>query len=115
MKVSYFFVAVLLLFSCASSQNTPSPDAKRKIEELRTLIHLSPDQARKLTLIEAGYLNKSRQLSQRGNNKESDLTKLKQKRTSSYKKILSHEQFLKFQAIDNDLIKQAPVRFNKTK
>jgi predicted RND superfamily exporter protein len=115
MKVSYFFIAALVFFSCTSSQNTSSPDAKRKIEELRTLIHLSPDQAQKLASIEAGYLNKSSQLSQQRNNKESQLTRLKQKRTSSYKKILSHEQFIKFQAIDNDLIKQAPVRFNENK
>ncbi|MGE9312357.1 hypothetical protein ACLOAU_11950 [Niabella sp. CJ426] len=115
MKVSYFFIAATLLcLSCTSSRNNTSPDAKRKIEELRALIHLSPDQAQKLTSIEASYIDKSKQLRQQGNDKESDLTRLKQKRTSFYKKILSREQFIKFQAIDNELIKQAPVRFNKS-
>lgn len=112
MKRAYFFIiTVFSLFSCASSQNSVTYEAKRKIDELRYLIKLSPEQTKKLTIVETNYLKRSNDLTESEKIQKSSLTKLNEKRTSSYKKILSREQFIKFQAIDKKLIKQVPVRF----
>lgn len=115
MKVlSLFIASALLLFSCASSQTATSAEVKRKIDDLRTLLQLSPEQAQKLSAIESSYAGKSAKLDSGQKNYEEDLTRLNNKRTDAYKKVLSREQFIKFVTIDKNLMQQQPpVRFTR--
>lgn len=44
------------MFSCATAQDNVSMEARRKVEQLRSMISLSPQQVKDLTRVESRFL-----------------------------------------------------------
>lgn len=111
MKAIYFLlIAGILFISCASSQNNTVPEAKSKINEWRSLLKLSTEQVTKLETVESDYLAKTQKLNTADKKYNEQLSRLKQKRDISLQKILSREQYIKFQALEDNRIKRVPIR-----
>ncbi|WP_460685656.1 hypothetical protein [Niabella aquatica] len=110
MKMIYLLMITGFLFvSCASSQNNTSR-ANTPINEWRSLLKLSAEQVKKLETVERDYQARAQKLKAADKNYDEQLFKLKQKRTVCLQRILSREQYIKFQALENHLIKKVPVR-----
>ncbi|MGC4232050.1 MAG: hypothetical protein QM594_03480 [Niabella sp.] len=109
MKSIYFLlIAGVLFVSCASSQT--NTEAKTKINEWRSLLKLSPEQVTKLETVESDYLAKMQKLKTADKKYNDQLSRLKQKRDISLQRILSREQYIKFQALEDNRIKRVPIR-----
>ena len=111
MKAIYFLlIAGVLFVSCASSQTYTVPEARTKINEWRSLLKLSPDQVTKLETAESDYLAKMQKLKTADKKYNEQLCKLKQKRDISLQRILSREQYIKFQILEDNRIKRALIQ-----
>ena len=111
MKIVYtFIIPAFLFFSCAASQNIYTSEAKQHIEQFRHLIRASPEQTRQLIKAEAEFLNRSNRLLPHADDYRAKLDSLRQKRKQSFQKILSRDQYIKLDMIENNRLKSAPVR-----
>ncbi|WP_346236901.1 hypothetical protein ABDK00_013335 [Niabella insulamsoli] len=111
MKTRISIFAFLLIFlSCASARTQTTAAAQKKVDELRPLLHLSPEQAKQLVAIESVYLADVEKLQQSGKNNEEQVAALRSRKLKSAQKILSRAQYIKFQSIEHQLIKKVPVR-----
>ena len=103
-------LCVILYTSCATSQNaTIIAEAEKKVSNIKPMIGLSDTQAEKMIAIETEYLKETKKLtySSAYNNK---LKELKEKRSNQIKEVLSRDQYIKFDMIDNNRIKKVPIR-----
>lgn len=102
--VIYFGLSSTLAFSQKANNN----DIKAKVEHLKSLLDLTDDQAKKLEQAETDYQNQLKKLSK--NTNEKTLTQLKEKRSKKIQAILTREQFIKLDAVENGRIKQVPIQ-----
>lgn len=111
MKTYYFLVpAIFLFFACASSQNTVIlNEAQKKVSKLKPLIELTDEQAAKMVDIEAEFLKASKALKY-STSYNTQLKTISEKRVGKVKEVLSHQQFLKFDLIDNNRLIVPPIR-----
>lgn len=112
MKAVYFFIIATLLFiSCTSSQNLVSREAAQKVNAIKNSIPLTNKQAKKLTAIETEFLSKKRELESHDLSSLS-IKELQEKRINKIKALLSRDQYIKFDMIENKRLKPSPVRAN---
>ncbi|TXI35343.1 MAG: hypothetical protein E6Q58_00365 [Niabella sp.] len=106
------FIPILLFFSCASQNAIALKESQKKVNELKTLLALSDQQVEKLTSIETNYLKDFQKL-EYSLQYNSKLKALKDKRIASIKELLARDQFIKFDLLENNRIKQVPIQVNQ--
>ncbi|MGJ7030343.1 hypothetical protein [Niabella hirudinis] len=99
-------VLAVLHFSCAHGQKAVLPEARQKVAVLKPLLGLSYEQVKKMEDAESSYLK----LCKTAAGDEAKRQRANALRSSSLQRILSREQFVKFQAIENKRIKPVPLR-----
>ncbi len=110
MKVSYFLIALSLLWSCASSQkNQYWKEAQKKVLKLKPLIELTDDQASKMTEIESTFLKNSKSL-EYSPSYHAQLAKISKIRNNKIRGLLQRDQYIKLDIIENNRIKPTPIR-----
>lgn len=123
-KNTLMLLALGVLFTlgvACSSTKVPNKDeltktVNKKIDSMQNLIGFSNQQATKLKKIELEYLKqvknikKNTKIDAESINKK--ILKLKDEHMDKIKNILSREQYLKYDAIENDRIKNGELRAN---
>lgn len=123
-KKTLMLLALGILFIlgvACSSTKVPNKDeltktVNKKIDSMQNLIGFSNQQATKLKKIELEYLKqvknikKNTKIDAESINKK--ILKLKDEHMDKIKNILSREQYLKYDAIENDRIKNGELRAN---
>lgn len=111
-KLFFMALCVILYTSCASSQNSAiTQEAQKKVDNMKTIINLTEEQAKKMVGIETSFLKDSKKLSY-SSTYTSKLKALQEKRISEIKQVLTREQYVKFDLIENNRIKKVPIRAN---
>jgi len=110
--IHFLLIAVCLSVSCASSQNNIAPEAKTKVNDWRGPLKLSAEQAKQTEIIESDFLIKAEKLKPADKDYGQQLSALQQKRKRDLKKVLSRDQFIKWQTLEKDTFKNVPVRFD---
>ncbi len=114
MKAIYSSLLIsFLCISCVAQNHSTRKEAREKINGLKKPLELTNSQAKKLINIETSYLKDSNRIAKYSNGQNYQLQNLKNKRVAEIKRLLSHEQFLKFDLIDNDRIKKTPIRIDQ--
>jgi hypothetical protein len=110
-KLFFIFICLVWFTSCAPSQNTAiATEAQQKVDAIKSILELTDAQAKKMTMIETDFLNASKKITDSSFD-DSKINALRKKRITKIKKILSQDQFIKFDIIENNRIKNLPVRF----
>ena len=111
-KILFFSLCIFLYASCATSQNAKvKAEAQKKVDNLKSLIELTETQSQKMVEAEAAFLRDSGKLTY-SPKYNTALAELQKKRIGQMKEILTREQFVKFDLIDNNRIKKVPIRAN---
>lgn len=115
-KISWFIPVVLLvLLACKSNSAVLSKDelktmAREKVIEMQELIGFNDYQAKKLIDLEYKFLY---DVQKTANcflcNKEKEIEKLKKQREADLQKYLPRDEYIKYNAIENDRIKKQPL------
>ncbi len=109
-------IALLVLMACKSNSVTVTNEdlimkANEKVTEMQKLIGFNDYQADKLINLEYTHLVK---MQKADNcyfcNKNLKMEKLKKQREIDLQKYLSRDEYIKYHAIENDLIKKTPAR-----
>lgn len=111
-KMNFLYSLILSIGffnSCSSQNDSIAQKVQKTVNEYQKLLNLSQEQSEQFKTIEKAYLIEVSRL------KKSDLAKEKLKiskdnRMKKLKKILSKEQLLKLDVIENNRIKQVPIR-----
>ncbi len=113
LKTGIFVVFATLLVACASgiykknALKEMSQQVEEKITQMQDLIKFSDEQAFKLKKVELDYLKGIEEIKICENcNKEELLQRLQNKREIQLQNILERHQYIKYNAIENDRIKQ---------
>lgn len=119
-KISWIIpVALLILFACKSNAGVLSKDelkekAREKVLEMQEIIGFNDYQAAKLIDLEYRFLYDVQKV---GRcilcNKEKETERLKKQREVDLQKYLPRDEYIKYNAIENDRIKNIPVRVEK--
>lgn len=107
-KAMLFLISVIFIMSCVTSQPIISDAARKKVDNIKSLISLTEDQTNKLLVVESAYLDKMKNL-EATSNKTSEQNKAYEIRIKRIKKILTKEQYRKFDAIESNRIKKVPI------
>lgn len=103
---------IILYASCASSQSSViTKEAEEKVEKMKPLINLTNEQAEKMLVIEKDFIKSSKAL-KHSSIYNSQSAALKEKRIEKIKEILNRDQFIKLDIIENNRIKNVPIRVN---
>lgn len=114
MKAIYSSLLIsLLCISCVAQNHSTRKEAREKINGLKKPLELTNSQTETLINIETSYLKDSNSIAKYSKEQNHQLQDLKNKRVAEIKRILSHDQFLKFDLIDNNRIKKTPVRIDQ--
>ncbi|HOZ85380.1 MAG TPA: hypothetical protein PK191_07810 [Niabella sp.] len=111
-NITLLLLSIIIHISCTSQNKTIHQEAQAKVNELRPLLSLSESQTIKFIRIETNYLKEIKKLPNSVELFEYNIhtKKIKEKRNSSLKTILSHEQLLRLDVIENNRINQIPIR-----
>lgn len=110
-KLLFISISIILYTSCASSQNAViTKEAQQKVDKMKPILAMTDTQVEKMVAIEADYIKASKNLTY-NSTYNSKLNTLKENRITRIKEILSRDQYIKFDIIENDRIKRVPVRF----
>lgn len=110
-KLLLISLCIIFYTSCASSQSAViNREAQQKVDKVKTLISLTDDQEKKMVGIEQEFIAGTKKLNY-SPAYNSRLGVLKDKRDAQLKNILTRDQYIKLGIVENDKIKNVPVRF----
>lgn len=119
-KISWIIpVALLVLLACKSNSVVLSKDemkakAREKVLEMQELIGFNDYQAGKLMDLEYKFLYDVQKAERCFLcNKEKEVEKLKKQRELDLQKYLPRDEYIKYNAIENERIKKIPVRVSE--
>ena len=109
------FPAMLLIVACNSgksavSQRDLKTEAQAKVQTMKQLIHFDDVQATQLMDLEFRHAQAIQNAKKAGFcNSKKRIAKLQSKKSQEIQKILTREQFIKYDAIDNKRIKKGDL------
>lgn len=118
MKKTAFVIAALIAFSVTAWAQQQSgiingilkKNAEDKVAKMKELIGFDDDKAKQLSELEFQFLLDVQKVENCCLcNKKKRIEKLKQKRDTELQKVLTREQYIKYDAIENDRIKKHPL------
>lgn len=111
---SSLFLMSILVFSAEKStiiQDVLNEYVTQKVNSMQDFIHFSDSQADQLKVLELNFLLKVQKAENcKWCNSEKKMKKLKIQRINDMQKILTREQYLKYDALERDKIKKYPLR-----
>ena len=111
-KLLFISLCIIFYTSCASSQSALiNREAQQKVDKVKTLINLTDEQVKKMVGIEKEYIARKKKLTYSATY-NSRLKALQDQRISAMKQILTRDQFIKLDLIENNRIKNVPIRAN---
>ena len=111
-----FLLSILLAFSAiAVAQNSIITDAlqrsaQSKVQEMQQLIRFDDHQAEQLKTMQLQFLLDVRRAENRTFGSSRRIERLQRERDAALQQILTRSQYVQWNAVENDIIQNVPVR-----
>ena len=111
-------LSVLLALSAATSAQTNiitnafQRSAEAKVQEMQQLIRFDDNQAKQLKTMQFQFLLDVRNAENRTFRSRRNIERLQRERDTVLQQILTHEQYIRWNAVENNIIQNIPVRAN---
>ena len=120
MKKSLLLPLALFGFAIAIFAQNPTniiPDAlqrsaEAKVQEMQQLIRFDDNQAEQLTTMQFQFLLDVRRAENRTFRSRRNIERLQRERDAALQQILTREQYIRWNAVENNIIQNIPVRAN---
>lgn len=117
MKKTILIWSLIGFFGFLYAQRTPynrefsMNEAIEKVNKMQSIIKFNDEKAKKLIEIEYRYLLQLEKIKKcKSSNTVMEAEKLKHKKDKAIMKLLPRDEYLKYNAIENKLIKKQPIR-----